>query len=115
MSSLKAKDGLRWDKDILRALFNERDRDLIVQIPLGLKEEEDTWSWHMERKGEYTVKSSYKYPHGTRLNHVRGTPRGWDLILKLAFSARIKNFFMESRVRFAPYNASSLREKNNGQ
>ena len=43
VSSLKASDGLRWDKDILRAILNERDRDLIVQIPLGLKEEEDTW------------------------------------------------------------------------
>ena len=73
MSLLKASDGLRWDKDILRALFNERDRDLIVKMPLGLKEEEDTWSWHMERKGQYMVKSSYMYLHATRFNHVGGT------------------------------------------
>ncbi|XP_038715124.1 uncharacterized mitochondrial protein AtMg00310-like [Tripterygium wilfordii] len=44
-----------WDQDILRDLFNDRDRDLINKIPLSCRDNEDRIYWRPDRKGEYTV------------------------------------------------------------
>ena len=35
--------------------------NLIEEIPLGLREEDDSWYWHMDKKGEYSIKCSYKH------------------------------------------------------
>ena len=37
-SSLMVSDGIRWEEDILNDIFNTRDRDLILKIPLGMED-----------------------------------------------------------------------------
>ena len=80
VSSLMTNDGSRWDGDILNHIFSARDRDLIMKIPLSLREEDDSWSWHLERKGDFSVKSSYRYLQ-TSINIVgREVSAGWRLM-----------------------------------
>ncbi|KAL8115417.1 hypothetical protein AgCh_022054 [Apium graveolens] len=56
--------GTRWDEDILYDLFNERDRRLIMQIPLSLRNTGDRWTWMFEDKGNFSVKSCYRRLRG---------------------------------------------------
>ena len=57
MVSLKTTSGVAWEEDILRDLFNDRDRMLILQIPLSIRPSQDQWQWHYERRGKYSIKS----------------------------------------------------------
>ena len=50
---------LAWDADLIRDLFHERDREIILSIPLSFRRKSDTWYWTQVTNGEYTVKSGY--------------------------------------------------------
>ncbi|XP_030479194.1 uncharacterized protein LOC115696432 [Cannabis sativa] len=43
----------------LYEMFNNRDSDIILGIPLSSNVSIDTWSWEGERTGEFSVKSAY--------------------------------------------------------
>ncbi|KAL8156414.1 hypothetical protein AgCh_001488 [Apium graveolens] len=49
-----------WDVEVVSDLFNERDRRLILQIPLPIQSKEDSWYWALEHKGIFSVKSCYR-------------------------------------------------------
>ena len=50
----------RWDFDVVADIFNHRDRELILQIPLNSRIIQDDWCWLLDSKGQYTVRSCYK-------------------------------------------------------
>ena len=59
------EEGLkRWDDDILKDLCNDRDRELIQQIPIPRRSRPDSWYWILENHGDFTVKSCYKRIRG---------------------------------------------------
>ncbi|KAL8158305.1 hypothetical protein AgCh_002851 [Apium graveolens] len=43
VAGLMDESGLKWDEDILQDLCNERDRELILQIPIPVQNREDNW------------------------------------------------------------------------
>ena len=49
----------KWDDDMLNDLFNDRDVQLIQNIPLPSRETRDTWLWLFDGNGEFTVRSCY--------------------------------------------------------
>lgn len=51
----------RWDADIIRDIFNNRDQEKILTIPLDESNTEDVVYWRFENTGLYTVKSAYKF------------------------------------------------------
>lgn len=53
-----------WDEVILNDICNERDRDLIKQIPLSERRREDTWFWFFDEKERFTVRSCYQNLRG---------------------------------------------------
>ena len=63
VSSLMSADK-RWDVDLLNDLFCDRDVDLITRIPIPLRDTRDSWYWLLVEKGEFTVRSSYRWLHG---------------------------------------------------
>uniref|UniRef100_A0A803NGT2 Reverse transcriptase domain-containing protein n=1 Tax=Cannabis sativa TaxID=3483 RepID=A0A803NGT2_CANSA len=64
VASLMQINHRSWDVDVLSDLFNERDKDLIVGIPLSQHEAPDCWFWNREAAGFYSVKSSYRLLQG---------------------------------------------------
>lgn len=50
---------LTWDKVLIESLFNSRDTQLILSIPLSIRYIEDACVWGADAKGVYTVKSAY--------------------------------------------------------
>ncbi|XP_060969933.1 uncharacterized protein LOC115713710 [Cannabis sativa] len=63
VNQLMTMDGFQWDKEIVNNLFEPRDYDLILSLPLSSSTLEDNWFWlHLhENLGFYTVKSNYHY------------------------------------------------------
>ncbi|XP_037491748.1 uncharacterized protein LOC119369495 [Jatropha curcas] len=49
-----------WRSDVLLHQFCEADREAILSIPISSRFHEDSWFWKFEKKGLYTIKSSYK-------------------------------------------------------
>ncbi|KAL8112083.1 hypothetical protein AgCh_019690 [Apium graveolens] len=64
VQSLLAEDQNSWDIEIFSDLFTERDKKLILQIPIPLRDKEDSWYWAPEDKGIFSVKSCYRKIRG---------------------------------------------------
>lgn len=47
-----------WDNELIADIFEERDANLILAIPLR-RDTEDSWYWKREKLGQYSVKSAY--------------------------------------------------------
>ena len=50
----------RWDYDVVADLFDTRDRNLILKIPLSSQRDKDVWYWMADPHGLYTVQSCYR-------------------------------------------------------
>ncbi|KAL8094866.1 hypothetical protein AgCh_036398 [Apium graveolens] len=58
--NLMQENDKKWDEEILSDLFNNRDVQLIKQIPISIIERQDSWMWLHDEKGDFTVKSCYR-------------------------------------------------------
>ncbi|KAH9666707.1 reverse transcriptase domain-containing protein [Citrus sinensis] len=99
VSSLMIPDHRRWDYDLVKDVFNRRDRDCILQIPLSSRRDCDTWYWFPDAKGVYTVQSCYKW-----MDIISEPPDSgvWNKIWKLAVPAKIKNFLWRAVANVVP-------------
>ncbi|XP_074326605.1 putative protein phosphatase 2C 39 [Apium graveolens] len=67
-----------WDHELIEDIFDRRDANIILSIPLNNKMQDD-WYWRQEKMGYYLVKSAYllmqeeKPDNGTNANS--GTAR----------------------------------------
>lgn len=67
---------------MLDDLFVARDRDLIKRIPIPLQTTTDSWYWILDDKGEYTVRSCYRFLKGEcRDDHSKLWKKIWALKL----------------------------------
>ncbi|XP_031116510.1 uncharacterized protein LOC116020169 [Ipomoea triloba] len=60
VSSLISMHGTQWDHECVRDIFNTRDAELILNLPLSVRKPPDAWIWEPDSKGKYTVKSCYR-------------------------------------------------------
>ncbi|KAM6582578.1 hypothetical protein CsatB_009580 [Cannabis sativa] len=60
VSSLLSMQSKSWDFEIINDLLDERDKNLVLSIPLSLHTTADKWCWTDETNGLYTVKSAYR-------------------------------------------------------
>uniref|UniRef100_A0A803NJC2 RNase H type-1 domain-containing protein n=1 Tax=Cannabis sativa TaxID=3483 RepID=A0A803NJC2_CANSA len=61
VSSLICIDRHQWDEEILEDMFDARDHNLILSIPLPQTIQQDCWTWSKEKTWIYTVKSAYRW------------------------------------------------------
>uniref|UniRef100_A0A803PVR0 Reverse transcriptase domain-containing protein n=1 Tax=Cannabis sativa TaxID=3483 RepID=A0A803PVR0_CANSA len=61
VSGLLQIDHNSWDEEVITDLFNERDKALILSIPLPQIADVDCWFWCKEASGFYSVKSTYRF------------------------------------------------------
>ncbi|GER28347.1 ribonuclease H-like superfamily protein [Striga asiatica] len=54
------ESGTRWNANLIRNIFVEQDATAILSIPLQNLHQPDKLIWHLNPKGEFTVKSAYK-------------------------------------------------------
>lgn len=53
-------EGEQWDEDLERDIFEPPDCDHILDIQLSNNSREDHWSWKLDPRGVYSMKSGYK-------------------------------------------------------
>ena len=79
----------KWDRDLIIDLFNARDGDLILNIPLRLNRKKDRWYWAPEIKEQHTVKSSYR---GLLETFVDTRANLWVAHWKLRIPLKVQSF-----------------------
>lgn len=58
--SLFHTDSTNWDLDMISDIFEERDRNCILNIVVEQDLSNDVLSWKLEVSGQFSVKSAYK-------------------------------------------------------
>ena len=108
VSSLMAHGQRRWDYDVVADLFNARDRNLILQIPLSARRDKDVWYWLADPHGLYTVRSYYKL-----LNHCATTPTSgvWRKIWNLEVPSKVKIFLWRAAMNVLPITDNLIRKR----
>lgn len=66
MDSLKDPFEKQWDVETVRAIFNDRDAQLILKIPLPVHDSLGKVTWALEEDVVFSVKSSYRSLNGER-------------------------------------------------
>ncbi|EEF26808.1 conserved hypothetical protein, partial [Ricinus communis] len=51
---------LRWNMQLINGIFNDRDKNLILNIPLSLRNTTNSLYWVKDEKGIYYVRSAYR-------------------------------------------------------
>ncbi|KAL8097271.1 hypothetical protein AgCh_030413 [Apium graveolens] len=64
VSGLMEIDNRRWDEEVISDLCNDRDKELILSIPLSMGAREDGRYWLLDPKGNFTVRSGYRFLQG---------------------------------------------------
>ncbi|KAH9724860.1 putative reverse transcriptase/RNA-dependent DNA polymerase [Citrus sinensis] len=99
MSSLMVPNQRSWDLDVIADIFNSRDKELILQIPLSYCRESDVWYWLHDPCGVYSVRSCYKY-----LTHhdTNSSSRIWKSLWKLEVPGKVRNFLWRAATNVLP-------------
>ncbi|XP_031112245.1 uncharacterized protein LOC116016226 [Ipomoea triloba] len=99
VSSLLNDQGERWDEDSIVNIFNERDANLILSIPIAKTKREDELFWPEEDNGKFSVKSCYRVLSTVPRNI---TEEKWTSMWNLWLPAKIKNFFWQACTQCLP-------------
>jgi hypothetical protein len=93
-----------WDRQKLQAHLLPEDVEVIFNIPLCTRCQDDVWAWHHERSGIFSVRSAYrmhvinKERATTYLESIAGrsdieaVEKEWLAIRKLRIQSKIKVF-----------------------
>lgn len=92
LSSILIHEENRWDVDLLYELFNERDVNLILSIPIN-QSEYDVWYWEKERLGHYLVISAYVLIQELKnMNNAGASLKCWKRLRALKIPFKFKHF-----------------------
>jgi len=67
VSELLGIDGRNWDFDKLSHLFNPADVEEIAKIKIPTRLPEDFIAWHLEKTGQFSVRSAYNLALGLKI------------------------------------------------
>lgn len=103
VGSLRTKDGLQWDREILEDLFNQRDQICIYNTQFGGESDADTLYWNEDISREYTVRSAYRL---LRLQKDTGFATDsrdlWKLIWRIKAPPKVQNHIWHASTQCLP-------------
>lgn len=84
-------DENQWDVDILYDIFDDRDVNLILSVPIR-ENERDIWYWRKEKLGNYSIKTAYVLIQGNKeSNSINASNRQWKRMWNLKIPPKVKN------------------------
>jgi len=99
VSELIIQSMASWDTDKLHQFFTPADVEVILNIPLSYKTQEDFWAWHYEKTGVFSVRSAYRMLSLRRLlveNAMRSnrkeSEREWKLLWRVQVPPKVSVF-----------------------
>ena len=93
-----------WNRAVLDEHMYPMDVEAILNIPLSSKVQDDFWSWHYERRGIFTVSSTYKLlavtkqqrtdwlEHNDGHSNVTADRRSWSKLWGAAVPSKVRVF-----------------------
>ncbi|CAN1148331.1 Putative ribonuclease H protein At1g65750 [Linum perenne] len=101
-----------WDMEMIEGIFEERDVEEILKVPIGLGGVEDRRIWHFDKYGRYTVKSAYRVCMDFfTANADFNVQRQWTHLWSLEIQPKMKNFLWRLARNVMP-NRSALRRRH---
>lgn len=112
VASLFSENEAAWDTECVRDVFEPREAELILNIPLSHRRPADTWIWIHDSRGRYTVKTSYRKLVG-EAHDARPWKKLWDLKVPpkviISFCWQLVSGYLPTRdALFAKHVACSL-------
>ncbi|KAM6587325.1 hypothetical protein CsatA_009930 [Cannabis sativa] len=93
VSSRFSMDDRSWDVELVRDMFNERDANLILSIPLSFSTSSDFWSWSDESTGQFSVKNAYGILQASKDPRTGNNNSGfWQKFWQLKIPPKVTNF-----------------------
>lgn len=99
VSSLLVPNQRAWDYDLVLDLFNARDKELILQIPLSSRRNDDVWYWLADSRGCYSVRSCYNVLHSLTPGPFTDV---WRKLWNLNVPNKVKNFVWRAATNVLP-------------
>ena len=99
VNSLMMPNQRAWDYDVVSNIFNSRDKELIMKIPLSSRRDDDVWCWLADPRGCYLIRSCYKVLTSTTLGSFAGV---WRKLLNLNMPNKVKNFVWRAAKNVLP-------------
>ncbi|XP_074370739.1 uncharacterized protein LOC141711921 [Apium graveolens] len=92
VSSLMEMDQDRWNEELLKDIFVQRDISLILSIPIN-RNDNDSWFWRFDKLGHYTVRSVYDNVRVSVAHNQASSNSGfWNKIWNLKIPLKVKHF-----------------------
>lgn len=83
----------KWDLDLLRDIFNEKDVKRILKIQLSFSNQDDRWIWLGDGKGQYMMKSGYRVFNKLNYQVLPGNVSfKWQKLWNLSIPPKVKKF-----------------------
>jgi hypothetical protein len=104
VSELIDQTSFSWDQQLLQQIFTPIDVEVITNIPLSTRRQEDFWAWHYEKSGLFSVGSAYRMlVHNRDKNeawlgdrpsnsNTQAMEKEWSTIWKVRVPSKIKVF-----------------------
>ncbi|CAH9079931.1 unnamed protein product [Cuscuta epithymum] len=83
----------RWDVDLLKDLFVQRDVDIIQGVPLSFRDVSDRVCWRWENSGQFSVRSCYRAIIG---EITSSEWLGWTEMWRWKLPPKVKQFFWQA-------------------
>lgn len=84
----------KWKADLIQKMFSKEDTEAILSIPLPRRKEKDQMIWHYDKKGKYSIKTSYQVALNMKFPDPLGCSSSnnsnWSIIWKLTLLEKIK-------------------------
>ncbi|XP_074326550.1 uncharacterized protein LOC141664498 [Apium graveolens] len=102
VSSLLCMNNQSWDLDLIRDIFDDRDAEIIMGIPLHVNEL-DKWYWRREKLGIYSVKSAYTIiQENNPYQDDYGDTGFWRRLWNLKVPPKVKTFIWKAATNCLP-------------
>nr|XP_051221174.1 uncharacterized protein LOC127339353 [Lolium perenne] len=115
-----------WREEIIREFFLPIDAAVIMSIPLCTRRQEDFWAWNFDRRGIFSVRSTYRMMISTKINrenYYEGNPgssnaeadsKAWCSLWKVQVPSKVRVFLWRLARQSLP-TADLLEHRNMAQ
>lgn len=80
VSELIDESSSKWKQDLVTTVFLPIDTDLILNVPLSMRQLHDFWAWGHESKRNFTVRSAYRMLVTTKQIEKHGWRDGLEIV-----------------------------------
>ena len=108
VSNILLSNPTKWNELMVREMFWEGNNNCILNLSLGYNNARDRLTWHYDRKGKYSVKSSFwawmSAKRTTSSSRGNDNHKWWNYLWNLGIPSKVKTFIWQIfMISFLPW------------